>query len=310
MTVTIWYRLGGEETWNTLTTVTTDEDSQYSYTWTPATVGTYELKASWPGDANTLPAESSIIIIDVTLLLPPVASFTWSPPEPVVDETVTFDATESYDPDGTIVSYFWDFGDDTTGTGNVTTHAYADDGTYTVTLKVTDNDELSNITTADINVLNRPPVAIFTENATTVLTGEVIHFDASESYDPDGSIVSYFWDFGDNTTEIYMGENLTAIATHTYAEAGNYTVTLTVTDDDGASSSFSATKTVEAPPELPWALFAAVGLGIAALVATAFYLWYRRRKKRASAGPSRPQTKPVVTLYVPSGILAGYEEER
>jgi len=240
--------------------------------------------------------------------LPPVATFTYSPLTPSTGETVTFNATASYDPDGTIVSYEWDIGDTTTGTGNVTTHIYADDGIYMVTLKVTDNDGLSGIFSADVTVLNRPPVAIFTESAEIVLTGEVIYFNASESFDPDGDIVSYFWDFGDDTNATGMTVD------HVYEEAGNYTVTLTVTDDDGASSSQSATKTVEARLGLPWALFAAVGLGIAALVATVIYLWYRRRKKKSSAStaasPSKSQTKPVVTLYVPSGILAGYEEDR
>jgi len=56
--VTIQYRLSGEQTWNNLITVTTNESGQYSHVWTPETAGTYELKAKWPGDENTLPAES------------------------------------------------------------------------------------------------------------------------------------------------------------------------------------------------------------------------------------------------------------
>jgi PKD repeat protein len=142
-----------------------------------------------------------------------------------------------------------------------------------------------------------------------VNTGEVIYFNASGSYDPDGSIESYFWDFGDGTNATGM------TVEHAFDEAGNYTVILTVTDDDGASSTDDATKTVEAPLGLPWALFAAVGLGIAALVATAIYLWYRRRRKKSSkrtaassaASSATPETKPVVTLYIPSGLLAGYK---
>jgi len=244
----------------------------------------------------------------------PVALFTESAESVLTGQTISFNAGSSYDPDGTIASYSWDFGDGASATGVTVNHAYEDDGIYTVTLTVTDDDGATASTNANKTVSNRPPVALFTENETTVLTGETIRFNASGSYDPDGSIVRYLWDFGDNTTEIYKGENLTAIATHTYAKARNYTVTLTVTDDDGASSSLSAEKTVKARPGLPWALFAVVGLGIAALVATVIYLWYRRRKKRgaasAAASPPRPETKPVVTLYVPSGVLAGYQEER
>ncbi|WP_456487125.1 NosD domain-containing protein, partial [Candidatus Alkanophaga liquidiphilum] len=67
---------------------------------------------------------------------PPVASFTYSPKHPSVNQPVTFDASASYDPDGTIVSYEWDFGDGTTASGVVVTHAYSAAGSYTVTLTV------------------------------------------------------------------------------------------------------------------------------------------------------------------------------
>lgn len=58
-----------------------------------------------------------------------------------------------------------------------------------------------------------------------------VGFSSQGSYDPDGYIVSYYWDFGDGDTS----EEPNPI--HTYKEAGNYTVTLTVTDDDGVTSS-------------------------------------------------------------------------
>jgi PKD repeat protein len=168
----------------------------------------------------------------------PSANFYYTPQYPYTGETVTFNASSSYDPDGTIVSYFWDFGDGTNGTGEIINHTYADDGTYTVALTVTDNDGLSDTAFDSVTVLNRPPVASFTESAETVLTSDIIYFNASASYDPDGSIVSYFWDFGDgtNATGITVG--------HAYADDGNYTVTLTVTDDDGATDTVTATKTI------------------------------------------------------------------
>ena len=58
VTVTIWYKLSGEETWSNLTAVQTNENSQYSHDWKPTTDGTYEVKASWAGDAGTFEAES------------------------------------------------------------------------------------------------------------------------------------------------------------------------------------------------------------------------------------------------------------
>jgi hypothetical protein len=57
--VTIYYNLSGEA-WSTLTTVTTDVDGRYSYVWTPTIAGTYEVKASWEGNDNTLAAESDV----------------------------------------------------------------------------------------------------------------------------------------------------------------------------------------------------------------------------------------------------------
>ena len=74
----------------------------------------------------------------------PKASFVFSPSSPLVNETITFDASASYDPDGTVVSYAWDFGDGTTSTGITATHSYATEGSYTVTLQVTDNDGFSD----------------------------------------------------------------------------------------------------------------------------------------------------------------------
>lgn len=70
--VTIWYRLLGEEIWGNLTKVKTDENSQYLYTWTPSITGAYEVKASWLGDENTLPAESTIITVVVLPVTPPI----------------------------------------------------------------------------------------------------------------------------------------------------------------------------------------------------------------------------------------------
>ncbi len=204
----------------------------------------------------------------------PIASFTESAETVSSDESIHFDASESYDPDGTIVAYSWDFGDGTTATGVAVDHAYEDDGIYTVTLTVTDDDGATGSATATKNVLNRPPVALFTGNATTVMQNEAIDFDASESYDPDGTIVSYSWDFGDGTT-------VTGVTVdHAYSEDGNYTVTLTVTDDDGASSSVGAEIVVETETTVSLAVLSMIGLGVAALTATLLYGLFIRRKKK------------------------------
>jgi len=218
-----WAPMSGTSDWSNVTKILSSTASLVQWT-------------VWANDTSNNWNDTGIL--SLTPLQPPHAEFTYSPTTPYTGETVTFNATSSYDLDGYIVSYVWDFGDDTTGTGNIATHSYGDDGTYTVILNVTDDDGLSDTFSKDVTVLNRPPVASFTENATTVLTGEAIRFDASSSYDPDGSIASYSWSFGDGTN----GMGVTA--THSYADDGTYTVTLTVTDDDGSKSSANATKTV------------------------------------------------------------------
>jgi PKD repeat protein len=192
-----------------------------------------------------------------------------------VGDTVTFNAAKSHDPDGYIIAYAWDFGDGVTATGITVSHAYKDNGVYTVTLIVTDNDGATGSSTATKTALNRSPVASFTEDATTVAENEAIHFDASGSYDPDGTIVSYVWDFGDGTTSTEVTTD------HGYIETGTYTVTLTVTDDDGASSSVIAEKAVETQEAVTLAVLSVIGLGIAALTSTFLYgLYVRRRKKK------------------------------
>ncbi|HCP32377.1 TPA: hypothetical protein DIT45_03945, partial [Candidatus Acetothermia bacterium] len=173
---------------------------------------------------------------------PPVASFTTSPPSPEVLEWVRFDGSSSYDPDGTITSYSWNFGDGNTGSVVAPYNRFAAPGTYTVTLTVTDDDGASDTKTHTVQVgpTNQPPVASFNYSPPSPEVLEWVRFDGSSSHDPDGSITSYSWNFGDgNTGSIVAPYNR-------FTAPGTYTVTLTVTDDDGASD--TKTHTVQIGP--------------------------------------------------------------
>jgi len=173
-------------------------------------------------------AMRTVVVEDMS---PPQASFVFSPAAPTRLDTLRF-TDQPTDPDGRVVSWRWEFGDGNTSTLRNPTHQYTHKGTFTVRLTVTDDDGLTASTTRQITVVNLPPVASFTvalhiEHLGLVLRRREVTFDASGSYDPDGEIVRYAWDFGDgNTAE-------GRIVTHTYPEAGTYTVRLTVTDDDG-----------------------------------------------------------------------------
>jgi hypothetical protein len=71
---------------------------------------------------------------------PPVADFNYTPRTPRVGQPVTFDSSYSYDPDGDIVSYKWDFGDETAGNGMIIDHVYSRSGSFSVSLTVTDRE--------------------------------------------------------------------------------------------------------------------------------------------------------------------------
>lgn len=188
---------------------------------------------------------------------PPVARFTVTPEQPKAGATVTMDASESSDPDGTIAHYHWDFGDQETGEGKIATHVYKSPGTYTVTLTVTDDKGAKASATKEITVAeappNEPPFAKFDFTPAVATVDQPVTFDASESRD-DGEIVRYEWDFGDGS----VGEGRTV--SHTYTSAGTFIVKLTVTDDFGAVGSTTRSVLVRQPaPPAPESLAAPGG---------------------------------------------------
>ncbi len=173
---------------------------------------------------------------------PPTASFTHNCG--TASLTCTFNGSASSDPDGTIASHAWNFGDGTTGTGATVSHTFAAAGTYTVTLTVTDNQGATGTTSQSVAVgappANQPPVASFTAACQSFLgLLRWCTFNSSASTDPDGTITARSWNFGDGTT------GTGASVTHFYSAAGARTVVLTVTDNGGATD--TETKTVNVP---------------------------------------------------------------
>jgi PKD repeat protein len=164
----------------------------------------------------------------------PLASFT----DQCTGSSCLFDAAGSSDPDGDIVSYTWRFGDGTGATGATANHKYTIGGRYMVTLTVVDNSGLISIVGRTVTA-NAPPIASF---SAVCSAGGVCTFDGTRSADPDGSIVSYYWDFGDRHSS--SGPT----ATNSYV-SGTFIVQLTVTDNAGATATASTTlQIVNAPP--------------------------------------------------------------
>ena len=180
----------------------------------------------------------------------PAAAFTIAPNTPAPGSSVSFDASGSTDPEGTITDYSWNFGDGTpvqdAGGSAAVQHTFASRGTYTVALTVTNNYGQTSTSTHTVTV-DDPPTATFTPSAAVVAPGATVDFEASASAPggPDGAITSYSWNFGDGSAVAAGGG--TADASHTFESPGTYTVTLTTTDDLGVSTTTTEQITVSAP---------------------------------------------------------------
>ena len=176
----------------------------------------------------------------------PIANIT-GPYVGYVNETLIFSAHYSINLDGTIVGYRWDFEND----GEFDTDwlqdkliacVYYISGEYIVKLEVKDDDgatdtDLFTITIKMIEPTKQIPI-IKINNTHLIDVNQTIYFNTSGTYDPDGQIISYEWDFGD-----YNKSN-EKDPVHTYSEPGNYIIILTVTDNDNLSTSYITTVVV------------------------------------------------------------------
>ena len=105
------------------------------------------------------------------------------------------------------------------------------------------------VTTSEGGGGNAPPIANFTWTPTYPNPDQTVTFDASSSYDPDGSITFYEWDW--NNDGLYYESNSTSIITHSWSQAGSYSVVLRVSDNNGANDTFTQIVKVSEPNQPP-----------------------------------------------------------
>ncbi|MBA3407640.1 MAG: PKD domain-containing protein [Solirubrobacterales bacterium] len=185
-------------------------------------------------------------------LAEPKPDFSFSPESPTVGQTVTFTADDPCDPP---VVCTWQFGDDGVAEpGRIVTHAYSAPGRVTATLTADDLDDGIDATpiprTIDVlpvAVPNSPPVAAFSATPSAPSTGEIVQFDSSASSDPDGALIRE-WDL-DGNGSFETGDLVKPF--RSYADDGTVTVSLRVTDEDGASDAeIVPVRVVNQPPEV------------------------------------------------------------
>ena len=208
--------------------------------------------------ASTTPATSFNVVLTVTndrglaASKPQVVSvngsalatgdWVFSPLSVAIGDVVLFNAEAVRPPAGHFITqYNWNFGDGTTGSGQLTTHVFTGTNTFAVVLTVTDDSGQKTVLSHSVPVGTGAPVAAFTSSVADAAT-HTMAFDGSGSAATGKStIATYQWAFGDGASTI---PSTTATTNHRYLIAGSYTVRLTVVDTQGRTGSISTSVTV------------------------------------------------------------------
>jgi len=222
----------------------------------------------------------------------PIAEFTFFPSDPSIQDEVNITDT-STDSDGSIISWFWDFGDGTTSTFKSASHIFTQKGEWQITLTVTDNDGAEDSITHTVTVVNLQPEASF--NCTTNPQTDMDIQFTDNSVDPENMSLSWLWDFGDG----YTSELQTP--THKFTTEGDYNVTLTVTDDENATDTFIMTVPVAKQPQtsgsIPLWIIAVVVIVIASIGFLGMFWWNRRRRSFSKLFTGSDDTVECVRLF-------------
>lgn len=222
-----------------------DEDGSISsYTWDSQIFSAFgpkvKKKFSSPGkykvtltvqDNSTASNNKASLEIDLFINNPPVAD---AGVDRIVapNEEINFDGTKSYDKDGSLIEYKWNFGDGKIINAAKATHSYSTPGKYLVYLTVKDDSKTTTDTSTDsvFIIVNKAPKSIAGEDL--YLNNGLASFNASGSFDEDGTITKYEWDFGDGS------KSEGPLVEHSYKVPGVYRVILKVTDNTSVQNNF------------------------------------------------------------------------
>ena len=204
-------------------------DSGDPYTSGSFSKDTYPSSLAYNGSESgwkieNIEVDGDNIIVDISFLSKPHAIADADDAVVTEGEALQFYGNESWDEDGSIVNYTWNFGDGKYNYTENPVHIFTENGEYNVTLTVRDNNGLEDTYILNIFV-NKPPIASVTISNTTIMLGESITFDATDSYDLDGDIDFYYWNFDDGRTSNQM------IKEHTYTNSGIFNVSLKLIDN-------------------------------------------------------------------------------
>ncbi len=203
------------------------------------TPGTYTVSLTTTDDLDVTSTTTQTIT---------VAPFTLSQAIPAPSTPVTFTALAPDPSCGTVTGYTWNFGDGSGPQSTTSTsipYTYSARGSYTVSLSYECSGTPVPDSTATVNV-DTPPTAAFTPSASVFVPGTTVSFDAgASSASTGGTISDYAWNFGDGSPVLHT---TTPAASHTFSTVGTYTVTLTITDDLGATSALASAQVTADEP--------------------------------------------------------------
>jgi PKD repeat protein len=234
--LSVVFRTDGEVFSRQTVNLTQGAIRQLSAEWI-ATIGRHNISVSIDpeGDVSEVEEGNNTAWASVETNDRPIAVLRMDRNPVLTDQTVILNASSSHDRVGAPIYYRFDLGDGNVsgwGAEGVIRYSYPANGIYTVSLSVRDSlGTVSDATTISLRVDNRPPTAEPWADTERCQTFDPISF-GSNAYDPDGT-VSYIWNFGDGSTSTEMDP------AHYYTKSGIYSVTLNVTDDDGAMATGS-----------------------------------------------------------------------